>query len=114
MRDPTLSDLPKRPPIRKTQDRFAIPQGLYKLRTGQLNNQLQRLYTRYMNSGLTKDQTRRTGSQRIREMSTVLKRDVGRWLRKFKQGVIDPDIWDEVDGWTTQKIREWETIVEDM
>ena len=109
-----MSTLPKRPPVRKTQDRFAIPQGLYKLRTGMLNNQLQHLYTRYMNSGLTKDQVRRTGSHRIREMGDTLKRDVGRWLRGFKQGVIDPDIWDEVDGWTTQKIREWETIVEDM
>ena len=47
-------------------------------------------------------------------MGETLKRDVRRWLDKFMRGAIDPDTWDEIEGWTTEKVREWEGIVRDM
>lgn len=94
--------------------RFQIPQGLYRLRTGILNNQLQRLYSRYMNGALTKAQVNLAGQRYITDMGETLKRDVGRWLRRFKQGTIDPDTWTEIDAETRRKRREWEAIVDDM
>ena len=106
--------LPKNPPKYKTQDSFRVPQGLYKLRAGTLNNQLQLLYSGYMNGALTKSQVNLTGQHRIKSMGEILKSDVGRWLRGFKQGTIDPTIWTDVDRWTREKQREWENIVNDM
>lgn len=94
--------------------RFQIPQGLYRLRTGMLNNQLQRLYSRYMNGSLTKSQVNLAGQRYIRDMGETLKSDVRRWLRRFKQGAVDPDTWTEIDEATREKIREWEQIVDDM
>lgn len=109
-----LPDLPNRPPTYKTIDKFAVPQGLYRLRSGTLNNQLQRLYSGFMNGRYTRNQVNTRGIRYIQNMSVTLRRDVGRWLRKFKQGTIDPDTWDDIDKWTQEKIDEWENIVSDM
>lgn len=106
--------LPSNPPQYKTLQYFRVPQQLYILRTGILNNQLQRLYSGYMNGRYTKAQVNTRGQTHIRDMAEILKSDVGRWLRKFRQGVTDPTIYNDIDKWTREKIDEWENIVNDM